>query len=97
MDRDGRGTSDEGGEAVSVTVYSREHCHLCEEAIETLDAAAAAVDVPVAVAEVDVDDDPELREEYGERVPYVLVDDRPAFKFRVDPDEARRRLRDATD
>ena len=41
---------------------------------------------------MDVDADPDLREEYGERVPYVLVEGRPAFKFRVDPDEARRKL-----
>jgi thiol-disulfide isomerase/thioredoxin len=80
---------------VPVTVYSREYCHLCDEAVETLEAAAAAVDVPVTITEVDVDADPDLRAEYGDRVPYVLVDDRPAFKFRVDPDEARRRFREA--
>lgn len=94
------GESDPSGDSpdpVSVTVYSREHCHLCEEAVEVLEAAAAAVDVPVAIAEVDVDDDPDLREQYGDRVPYVLVEDRPAFKFRVDPEEARRRLREAAD
>jgi len=81
--------------AVPVTVYSREHCHLCDEAVATLEEAAAAVDVPVAIEEIDVDEDPDLREEYGERVPYVLVAGRPAFKFRVDPAEARRRLREA--
>jgi glutaredoxin len=104
MDREGAGEDgDEAGptdgrpDTVTVTVYSREHCHLCEEAIETLESAAAAVDVRVAITEVDVDDDPELRAEYGERVPYVLVEDRPAFKFRVDPDEAQRRLREAAD
>jgi len=103
MNREGAGTDADGErdptedrpEPVSVTVYSREHCHLCEEAVETLEDAAAAVELPVAIEEVDVDEDPDLREEYGERVPYVLVDDRPAFKFRVDPDEARRRLREA--
>ena len=82
---------------VSVTVYSREHCHLCDEAVATLEEAAAAVDVPVEIEEVDVDEDPRLREEYGDRVPYVLVAGRPAFKFRVDPAEARRRLQAATE
>jgi thiol-disulfide isomerase/thioredoxin len=80
-----------------VTVYSREHCHLCEEAVGTLEDAATAVEVPVAIEEVDVDEDPRLREEYGDRVPYVLVADRPAFKFRVDPAEARRRLQAAAE
>ena len=82
---------------VSVTVYSREHCHLCEEAVATLEDAAAAVEASVAIEEVDVDADPQLREEYGDRVPYVTIAGRPAFKFRVDADEARRRLREAAD
>ncbi|MEF8853296.1 MAG: glutaredoxin family protein [Haloarculaceae archaeon] len=80
-----------------MTVYSREHCHLCDEALETLEEAASAVDAHIEVEEVDVDADPELREEYGERVPYVFIADRPAFKYRVDPDEARRRLRSAAE
>lgn len=78
---------------VAVTVYSRAQCHLCEEAVETLETVAADVDADVAIEEVDVDEDPQLREEYGDRVPYVFVDERPAFKFRVDPREAERRLR----
>lgn len=74
---------------VPVTVYSREDCHLCEEAVETIERASDEVGVPVTVEEVDVDADPELRERYGERVPYVLVDGRPKFKFRVDEAELR--------
>lgn len=81
------------GDSATVTVYSREDCHLCEEAIETIERVASGVDRPVEISEVDVDDDPELAATYGERVPYVLVDDRPAFKFRVDADELERRLR----
>lgn len=82
---------------VPVTVYSRENCHLCAEAIETLERAADTADVPIALEEVDVDEEPNLRVKYGERVPYILVDGRPAFKYRVDPDEARRRLQTALD
>ena len=73
--------------AVSVTVYSREDCHLCEEAISTVRAVAAETETPIDLRTVDVDDDPELREEYGKRVPYVLIDGRPKFKYRVDDDE----------
>lgn len=78
---------------VTVTVYSREDCHLCEEAIETIERVAEGVDRRVEISEVDVDDDPELAAAYGERVPYVLVEGRPAFKFRVDSEELERRLR----
>jgi len=76
----------------AVTLYSRENCHLCEEALETIRAVAEDVSTPVDVEVVDVDEDPALREEYGERVPYVFVDDRPKFKYRVDADELRTAL-----
>jgi len=84
-------------EPVSVTVFSREDCHLCAEAIETLETVAADEDIPVALDERDVDADPDLRERYGDRVPYVLVDGEPAFTFRVDPERARQKLRVAAD
>jgi glutaredoxin len=67
----------------TVTVLTREDCHLCGEAIETVRSVADAVERPVAVRVVDVDESG-LAGEYGDRVPYVFVDGRPAFKFRVD-------------
>jgi glutaredoxin len=76
----------------TVTVYSREECHLCDEALETVREVAAAVDADVTVEVVDVDADPDLRERYGDRVPYVLVDGDPAAKVRVDPADLRARL-----
>ena len=79
---------------VPVTVYTRENCHLCDDAVDTLTRIAESEGVEIEIEEVDVDDadvdeDPELREEYGERVPYVLVDGTPKFKYRVDPAKAR--------
>lgn len=73
----------------TITVYTREDCHLCEEAIGTI-RRVAGDDVTLDL--VDVDEDPDLRAEYGERVPYVLIDGRPAFKYRVDDAKLRRRL-----
>jgi len=80
---------------VPVTVFTREDCHLCEEARETLETVADEEGIALAVDERDVDADPDLRERYGDRVPYVLIDGSPAFKFRVDPERARRKLRAA--
>lgn len=71
----------------TVTVYTRENCHLCEDAKATVEDVVEGVDTTVDVETVDVDTDPALRDEYGERVPYVLVDGTPKFKFRVDRDE----------
>lgn len=77
---------------VKITVYTRENCHLCAEAIETIENVAGEVSTTVELTVVDVDE-AGLAAEYGDRVPYVLVDDRPAFKYCVDPDELRAQLR----
>ncbi|AUX09137.1 glutaredoxin [Halalkaliarchaeum desulfuricum] len=87
-------TGDVEGVPVDVTVYSREDCHLCDEAIEVIRQVAADVGVIVAIDEIDVDEDEQLKDEYGDRVPYVLVDGDPAYKYRVDSFDLRRRLRD---
>ena len=75
-----------------MTVYTRAECHLCAEAIETIRTVAESIQRPVDIETVDVDADASLREEYGDRVPYVFVDGRPAFKYRVDEAELRRKL-----
>ena len=77
---------------VSVTVYTREDCHLCEDAVDTIQQVAADEGVALDLDLVDVDTDPDLRDEYGERVPYVLVDGRSAFKYHVDEARLREKL-----
>jgi len=79
---------------VSVTVYTRENCHLCAQAVDTIERVADEEGVAVDMDLVDVDTDEELRAEYGERVPYVLLDGSPAFKYRVDEGRLRRKLSD---
>ena len=79
-------------EPVSVTVYSRENCHLCDEAIGTIEDVANTVPSQVDIDVVDVDEDPELRTEVGEKVPYILVDGQPAFKYRIERDKLRSKL-----
>jgi len=78
--------------ATTVTVYTRENCHLCADALATVRAVAASVPEAVEINEVDVDTDPELAATYGERVPYILVDGHPRFKYRVDEAELRQQL-----
>lgn len=82
-------------DTVQITVYTREECHLCSDAIETVRNVQAASDREITVRIVDVDADPELRDEYGDRVPYVFVDGAPAFKFHVDEEELRSVVADA--
>ncbi|RMB12806.1 glutaredoxin family protein [Haloplanus aerogenes] len=84
--------SDPDAEPAHVVVYTREGCHLCDDAIETIERVADSVSRSVEIETVDVDTDPDLRERYGERVPYVTVDGRPKFKYRVDADDLRATL-----
>ncbi|MTD14506.1 glutaredoxin family protein [Nakamurella sp. YIM 132087] len=60
--------------AQGVVLLTRRDCHLCAEARAVL--AAAAAPVGVGWREIDVDDDPELRAEWGDMVPALLVDGR---------------------
>jgi len=87
-----------GAEAtVPVTLYTREDCSLCVVARETIESVAGDLDgVAVALDVVDVDTDPELADEYGERVPYVLVNGHPTFKYEVDERDLRLKLLAAT-
>ena len=80
---------------VSVTVYTRENCHLCEAAIETIKRVGDDEGVAIELDLVDVDEDPDLREEYGERVPYVFVDGSPAFKYHVTERQFREKLQES--
>ena len=55
-----------------VTVMTRQGCHSCEVAEADVERICAALGVGWDTA--DVDSDPELRAEYGDRVPVILVD-----------------------
>lgn len=82
---------------VEITVYSRENCHLCASAMETIDRVVDDTDVAVAVEEIDVDADAQLAETYGDRVPHIVINDEDAFSYRVHAAELRTKLRAAAD
>ena len=75
---------------VSVTLYTRVGCHLCDVVKEQLDAAQSQR--PFALEVVDVDTRPELVAQYGDKVPVVMVAGRKAFKYRLNPAEFLERL-----
>jgi thiol-disulfide isomerase/thioredoxin len=77
---------------VPVTVYTSRDCELCDAAVETVERVADRAGVPVDVETVDVGGDPALRAEYGDRVPYGLVDGEPAFEYRPDERDLKLRL-----
>jgi glutaredoxin len=74
----------------TVTLLTRKGCHLCDEARPAL--AAICAETGAELREVDVDTDPELRGEYGDRLPVFLVDGREHGYWRVEPDRLRAAL-----
>lgn len=72
-----------------VTLLTRKGCHLCDQARAAVTQASAAAGA--SWSEQDVDTDPEMRAEYGDLVPVVLVDGVEHAHFTVD----QRRLRAA--
>lgn len=57
-----------------VVLLRRQGCHLCDEAAAALEALAGPVGT--TWTETDVDGDPELRAEWGDMVPVLMVGDR---------------------
>ena len=74
----------------TVTVYGREGCHLCEDALAVVRRVAA--DLPVEVRTVDIEADPALLRAYMERIPVVAVDGADVYDFFVDEGDLRARL-----
>lgn len=68
---------------VSVVLFSRPGCGLCDEAREVIEAERART--PFSFEELDVSTDDALEFEYGIRIPVVLVDGQERFEIRVDP------------
>jgi glutaredoxin len=64
---------------MDVVIYTRDGCHLCDDADALLRAHGCK---PVLV---DVDADEALRERYNECVPVVEIDGKVRFRGRVDP------------
>ncbi|PPK69410.1 glutaredoxin family protein [Actinokineospora auranticolor] len=73
-----------------VTVVTRQGCHACE--VAEADVARICGDLGLAWGTEDVDADPELRAEYGDRVPVILVDGAEHGYWRVEEDRLRAAL-----
>lgn len=68
---------------MTIVVYSRVGCHLCDVAHQLLldRRARYAFDLET----IDVDTDSELAAKYGERIPVIVVDGRERFSGIVSP------------
>jgi glutaredoxin len=62
----------------SAVLYSRQGCHLCDQAAMVLARHG------VSFEKIDIGTDPDLVARYGECVPVVVIDGRERFRGRVD-------------
>jgi glutaredoxin len=73
-----------------VTLYTRQGCHLCDEAAAVLSRHGLQAE------KVDIDSDPELVAQYTNCVPVVVIDGKERFRGRVDEVLLKRLLRAQT-
>jgi glutaredoxin len=76
--------------ARDVTMYTREGCHLCEEAKAVMGPVLAALGA--RLQEVDIDDDPILVARYTNDVPVIFIGAQFFTQHRVDAARLRRHL-----
>ena len=75
---------------ITLTLYSRPGCHLCDEMHAVVVRVRSAI--PFALEEIDITTDPALEALYGEEIPVLLIDGRKAAKYRIGDAELLRRL-----
>jgi thiol-disulfide isomerase/thioredoxin len=75
---------------MTVTLYSRPGCHLCDDMKAVVDRVAEQL--PLRIDVVDISNDPQLEARYGLEIPVLLVNGRKAAKYRVREEDLRRML-----
>jgi glutaredoxin len=73
-----------------VTLFTRQGCHLCELAEETLRAMQEELDFDIEKRFIE--GDPDLIAKYGEQIPVILIDGEHHDFWRVDPGRFRSSL-----
>jgi glutaredoxin len=73
-----------------ITLYTREGCHLCEEAKAAI--LPLVSEFGSTLREMDIDDDPVLHDRYTNDVPVVFLGSKMVAQHRLDPAQLRRQL-----
>lgn len=67
-----------------ITLFTRESCHLCDEAHEALDRVRAAHAFDLHIVDLDREASADKRAAYDWEVPVVEIEGRKIMKYRVD-------------
>jgi glutaredoxin len=70
-----------------VTVYSRHGCHLCEDAVKTLEGMREELAFEIEI--IYIDGNPELEKLYGNEVPVIHINGEHHDFYKVDPERFR--------
>ena len=73
-----------------VTVYSRHGCHLCEDAVKTLESMREELAFEIEI--IYIDGDAELEKLYGNEVPVIHINGKHHDFYKVDPERFRSSL-----
>jgi glutaredoxin len=73
-----------------ITLYTREGCHLCEEAKNQI--LPLVTEFKATLREVDIDDDPILHDMYTNDVPVIFLGSKIVAQHRLDSGQLRRKL-----
>lgn len=76
----------------AVTVLTRTGCSLCVTAEADVARICGELGVPWSLVDIDTAGDPELRAEYGDQVPVILIDGVEHGYWRVDEGRLRAAL-----
>lgn len=71
----------------TITLYSKAGCHLCDEARDHLENAAAEHEFELR--EIDIRGDPDLFERYRYRIPVITVNGVERLEGRIEEDDVR--------
>ena len=66
---------------ISLTIYTRPGCHLCDEMKAVVERVARSV--PLTIDEIDISRDAELEERYRLEIPVLMVNGKKAAKYRI--------------
>jgi glutaredoxin len=67
----------------TITIYSRQGCHLCDDAQKTLESMREELNFEIVV--IDIDQDTELIKLYSDQVPVIHIDGIHHDFYKVDP------------
>ena len=68
---------------ITLTIYSRPGCHLCDEMKAIVERVARSAPRPITIQEIDISTDPDLEARYGVEIPVLLGDGRKIAKYRI--------------